>query len=515
MKLKRILVFCLMIVGFLSCDTALEEEIFSTYSSDTFYQNEEQLQAQNLGIYEAFKHVVWEQDMYMVGTMAGSKYATSRSAGFAIHSAYLTPEQQPFRYDRLWRVGYIAIGRANTIIKNVPLSPFFEDQPEIANRYIAEARWMRAYTYFQLTQIFGDLPLYTEPVVNADPEILFKGRTATETIYDLIIEDLEYANDNLPVTWGGSPGRVTKAGAAFLLGKVYLTSAGLPLQKTENYQKAIDALKPLADNPGDYDVALESDWGGIFDISNEGNKEIIFAFGNIYENGLGAVLPVWANPNNSTTGGIQSGNGSNYLLAWHPAILDLYEPDDVRLAEGYQNTYINLRSGNEVPYRSTPLVARGATYQGRSGICSTKYMDGGANNNVAHTKDHIVYRYVDAFLMLAEAYNENGESGSALPYLKIARDRVNASEITETDPAALRTIIREERTRELFAEMGELFDIRRWGTAEEEFNDHLLRQWRFPNSSWDDKFFLSPIPDVEISKNPNLLPNNPGWGGEE
>ncbi|WP_159020672.1 RagB/SusD family nutrient uptake outer membrane protein [Algibacter sp. L3A6] len=512
MKLKHIIVFCLMIVGLVSCDTALEEEIFSTYSSDTFYQNEEQLQAQNLGVYEAFKHTTWEQDMYMVGTMAGNKYATSRTAGFAIHSAYLTPEQQPFRYERLWRTGFIAIGRANTIIKNVPLSPFFKEQPEIANRYLAEAKWMRAFTYFQLTQLFGDIPIYTEPVVNADPDILFKGRSPVKDVYDLIIEDLIFANENLPVTWTKTgSGRVTKAGGAFLLGKVYLTSAGLPLQKTENYQEAIEALKPLADNRDEYDVDLEENWGNIFSVGNEGNKEIIFAFGNIYENGLGGVIPVWANPNNSTTGGVQAANGSSYQLAWHPSILDLYESDDVRLVEGYQNTYINKNSGNSIAYKPTPLVARGTVYQGRNGISSTKYMDGGANNNVAHSKDHIVYRYVDAFLMLAEAYNENNEPAKALPYLNIARDRVNASVITETNPAALRTIIREERTRELYAEMGEVFDLRRWGTVEQEFENHLLRQWRFPNNAWDDKFILSPLPDAEISKNPNLLPNNPGW----
>jgi starch-binding outer membrane protein, SusD/RagB family len=512
MKLKKIIVFFLMIAGFISCSTPLEEEIFSTYSSSNFYQNEDQLQAQNLGIYAAFAHVVWEQDMYMLATMAGNKYATSRNVAFAEHSAYATIENQSYRYDRLWRIGFIAIARANTVIKNVPLSSFYTEKPEIANRYLAEARWMRAYTYFQLTQLFGDLPLYTEPVEKADPDILFKGRSSTQAIYDLIIEDLIFANENLPVKWAQTgTGRVTKAGGAFLLGKVYLTSAGLPLQKTENYQKAIDALKPLADNPATYDVALETNYKGIFSVSNEGNKEIIFAHGNIYENNLGGVLPVWANPNQSTTGGVQTGGGSNYLIAWHPNILNLYEPNDIRLVDAFQNTYINKNSGNEVPYRATPLVAAGANYQGRNGICSTKYMDGGASNNVAHSKDHIVYRYVDAFLMLAEAYNENSEPAKALPYLKIARDRVNASEITVTDPTALRTVIREERTRELFAEMGELFDIRRWGTVEQEFNDHLLRQWRFPNNGWDEKFTLSPLPIEEISKNPNLLPNNPGW----
>ncbi len=512
MKLNKIIVFFLMMTGFLSCSTALEEEIFSTYSSNNFYKNEDQLQAQNLGIYEAFAHVVWEQDMYMLSSMAGSRYATSRSPQFAQHSAYATIEDQPYRYTRLWRVGYIAIARANSVIKNIPLSTFYLEKPQIANRYLAEAKWMRAYAYFQLTQLFGDLPLYTEPVESADPDVLFKARSATQDIYDLIIEDLIFANENLPVKWSETgTGRVTKAGGAFLLGKVYLTSAGLPLQKTENYQKAIDALKPLADNPAVYDVALETNYGDIFSIGNEGNKEIIFAHGNIYENNLGGVLPVWANPNQSTTGGVQAAGGSNYLIALHPDILKLYEASDIRLDQGYQNSYINKNNGNSVPYKATPLVAAGANYQGRNGICSVKYMDGGASNNVAHSKDHIVYRYVDAFLMLAEAYNENAEPSKALPYLKITRDRAKASEIIVTDPSALRTIIREERTRELFAEMGELFDIRRWGTAKEEFDNHLLRQWRFPNNGWDEKFKLCPLPIDEVSKNPNLLPNNPGW----
>ncbi len=512
MKLKKIVVFGIMLAGFLSCSTDLEEEIFSAYSSDNFYNNEEQLQTQNVGIYAAFGHVVWEQDIFFLVSMM-SKYATSRIAGNARYAAYATPDQQPFRYERLWNVGFNAISRANTVIKNIPLSSFAAEKPAIANRYLAEARWMRAYTYFQLTQLFGDLPLYTEPVESADPDILFKGRSSTQAIYDLIIDDLIFANENLPVTWTKTgTGRVTKAGGAFLLGKVYLTSAGFPLQITENYQKAIDALKPLADNRGDYDVDLiQNDWGSIFDLNNEGNKEIIFAHGNVYENFLGSVLPFWSNPDFSTLGGVQANRGSSYQIAWHPSMLDLYEEDDLRLEQGFTYSYIDKRNGNTRTFSPTPLNVPGNVYGGRNGICSTKYIDGGAPGNVIHSKDLIVYRYVDAFLMLAEAYNENNEPAKALPYLKIARDRVNASEITTADQGALRTILREERTRELYAEMMELFDLRRWGTSEQEYNDHLLRQWRNPNRGWDDKYILCPIPAVEIGKNENLLPNNPGW----
>ncbi len=506
------MIFLFLVAGLNSCEKELEEEIFSTYSAQNFYQNEEQLQAQNVGIYEAFRHVIWEQDMYMLVSMT-NKYATSRNPGFAIHSAYLTADRQPFRYDRLWNTGFRAISRANTIIKYAPQGSFAASNPDIVNQYVAEARWMRAYTYFQLTQLFGDLPMYTEPVENADPEILFKARSSTAEIYDLIISDLEYANEFLPVSWpltGSDNGRVTKAGGAFLLGKVYLTSAGFPLQRTENYQKAIDVLQPLADNPGTYDVELLSDWRSVFSLSNEGNKEIIFSHGNVYQNLLGSLMPFWTNPQFSEFGGIQTASGSNYLVAWHPDLLNLYENNDVRLTEGFTYSYTRINNGATVNYQPTPINVPGATYGGRNGICMTKYQDGGASGNVIHSKDHIVYRYVDAFLMLAEAFNENGEPARALPYLKIARDRVNASEITTTDQTQLREIIREERVRELHGEMGELFDIRRWDTTEEEYNQHLLRQFRFPNQGWDEKFKLSPIPIVELSKNPNLT-QNPGW----
>lgn len=510
MKLKNIFIIGFIFTGLFSCDTELEEEIFSTYSADTYFRNEEQLQAQNLGIYQAFTHVVWEQDMYFLVSMT-NRYATTRQPNFAIHSAYNTVNDQPFRYERLWNVGYSAIERANTVIKYAPLGPFYQDNEEIGKQYIAEARWMRAYTYFQLTQLFGDLPLHTEPVESADPAELFKPRSPVQDIYDLIIEDLIYANENLPLIWQDTgSGRVTKAGGAFLLGKVYLTSAGFPLQITENYQKAIDALKPLADNPGDYDVQLLQDWKSIFSIDNEGNKEIIFAHGNVYQNLLGAVLPFWANPIRSEFGGVQSNAGSNYLVAWHPDLLDFYEEDDVRLQDGFTYSYTRIDNGNTVNYNPTPLNVPPNVYGGRNGICSTKYQDGGASGNVIHSKDHIVYRYVDAFLMLAEAYNENNQPAEALPYLNIARNRVNASNITITDPNQLRTVIREERLRELYAEMGELFDIRRWNTTEEEYNEHLLRQFRFPNQSWDERYRLSPIPFVELGKNPNLT-QNPGW----
>lgn len=512
MKNTKILTLLIILFGFLSCND-LQEELYSTYSSSDFYQNEEQLQTQTMGVYNSFRITTWEQNMYFLGTMPGRYTTSTGPLTFNNHAVYATSETENRRYGEIWKIAYESISRANTVIKYAVTSPLYKEKPALVNQYVAEAKWMRAYCYFHLVQFFGGVPIYIEPVESTDNAVLFKGRNSTQEVYNLIIEDLLFAKDNLPVKWiKTGRGRAVKSAATFLLGKVYLTSAGLPLNKTENYQKAIDVLKPLADNPSLYDVALETNWKNIFSINNEGNKEIIFAHGHFYDLAGGGILPVWTNPKGSLLGGIISGSGSEYLLAWHPDILLLFESTDVRKLDGFTYTYVD-KSGKSTTYTIPDPTGAGAAtrYAGRNGICSTKYIDPGATTNSGHSKDHIVYRYADVFLMLAEAYNEIGNPGSALPYLKTVRDRVKASTITSLNQIALRDIIRTEKVREFYGEMGELFDLRRWGTVEVEYQESRIRKWKYPSKPWEPKFILSPIPDTEISKNPEKLIQNPGW----
>ena len=94
--------------------------------------------------------------------------------------------------------------------------------------------------------------------------------------------------------------------------------------------------------------------------------------------------------------------------------------------------------------------------------------------------------------------------------LNIVRSRVNASTIDSGTQEQLRQIIREERWRELHFEMTELYDIRRWGEVQSNFEEHpLVSKW-YPQLSWDEKFLLYPIPSSETSRNTNIKQNN-GW----
>jgi hypothetical protein len=493
----------------LTCCGDIEEEVFSEFPASDFYKNEDQLQSQSLGMYNTFKHVVWEWWMYDI-LVFPSKYAVTRNVNEvwwkkAVYGILET--NQANRYNDVWGISYNCVNRANTIVKYAETSPIYKDNPDLVKQYIAEARWFRAYCYFNLVQLFGDVPLYEEPTENNDYDVLFKARTSKNEIYKVIKEDLIYASEYLPVKWEKTlPGRVTKATAIMLLGKVYLTTAGLPLNQTGNYEKTISTLLPLANNPNDYNVELLSDWKSIFNKKNEGNKEILFAFGKIYENQFGSVLPFHSNPLNSPF----AANGGGYNMAWSYDLVELYDDNDIRKYKGFTYSYVAINNGNTIIFDKNSVDPNATTYASRNGICSTKYIDGEASQNVQHEKDVIVYRYADVFLMLAEAYLEINKPTEAKEYLKVIRDRVNANEVTTTNQLELRQIIRDERMRELYGEYTELYDMRRWGTAKENYLNHPVRLWRTPSRGWDEKYLLSPIPDNQRSANPNLTQNQ-GW----
>ena len=128
---------------------------------------------------------------------------------------------------------------------------------------------------------------------------------------------------------------------------------------------------------------------------------------------------------------MEGGTGPNYAWSYDYGLVELYEDEDVRKQDGFTFTYTHTGNGNTITYNPNTANPRGATYAGRNGICGTKYQDVVGNGNNVHEKDVIIYRYVDTFLMLAEAYVESNRPADALNYLNIARARVNASTVTE------------------------------------------------------------------------------------
>ena len=139
----------------------------------------------------------------------------------------------------LWTIHYRALNNINGVIRAVKNGSIKGvDQAEI-DRLVGQARFLRAYNYFTLVRLYGDLPLITEdtPDPVTTPVTI---RTSASDVYNLIVSDFLYAIEKLPASWDGAPGKPSGSAAKGLLAKAYLTMATAPLNQTENYVKARD-----------------------------------------------------------------------------------------------------------------------------------------------------------------------------------------------------------------------------------------------------------------------------------
>ncbi len=132
-----------------------------------------------------------------------------------------------------WGGGYTLIKDANYILDNLSGANI---DATLKAQLTAEARFLRGYAYFYLVQLYGDVPLRKTTIESYNDVQI--PRTSQDTVYNFILDDLNYAETNLPAT-ASQQGRVYQSVATALLAKVYLTMAGYPLQQTAHYGDAL------------------------------------------------------------------------------------------------------------------------------------------------------------------------------------------------------------------------------------------------------------------------------------
>ena len=503
--MKNLLKYLLLLtlLPILSCED-LDEEVFSEFTTENFYQDAAQLQTQGLSLYSFRPHSSVIEEWAFQMMTCPNKYFASRDQTYGRFAGYDISPDNAYNND-LWRIFFGIIGRANTIIKYAPESPVNQT---LVTHSIAEARFFRAFVYFHITRLWGEVPLHDEPIETLDESVLLKSNAPLEDIYAQIIDDLNFAKENLPaLEWADSPpGRVLAGAAHQLLGLVYLTMAGEPLNDPNGYQNAIDAIEFLVQNRADYGLELLTDWKENFSVDNKINSEKLFSLYSAPQDTYGSAIPFYSTPLFSIGYNNPFGFGV-YCLSYD--FYNLFEINDVRRQDGFIYTYTDA-FGETVTYEPGNENATNF-YGGDNGLCSTKYTDATyAAGVISHTNNIWYMRFVESYLILAEAYMEINNLPKARENLNIVRSRVNASTIDSGTQEQLRQIIREERWRELHFEMTELYDIRRWGEVQSNFEEHpLVSKW-YPQLSWDEKFLLYPIPSNETSRNTNIKQNS-GW----
>src|SRR5699024_4118119 len=329
-----------------------------------------------------------------------------------------------------WDSHYRGIANANLAIAKIPEVEMDESDKK---RLIGEARFLRAYYYFNLVRLFGKVPLILEPV-KLDSDQLFPERTSVEEVYSAVVEDLTWVVENSGLPFDDQSGRVTLGAAKTLLSSVYLTMAGYPLEKgSQYYQLARDEAKEVI-NSGEYYLFDSYKDLHSYDTENKGGHIFMVQFDSeiANHNGLQSVtLPYNRNISafSAETGGIFA----------QKEFVDTYKNGDKRTEEK-QFFYGIFTSSTD---RSDTLEL-GNWY-------IYKYFDQEAVSKSASSgMNWPLFRYAVVLLIYAEAENEiNGPTSSAYDAINKIRTRAEIPALSGLSQTEFREAVWEEKWHEL------------------------------------------------------------------
>lgn len=413
---------------------------------------------------------------------------------------------------RWWPIFYQVISAENTAEQGADI---IQASDEIKNQLKAEARFVRAFSYYHLVQIFGDLPYIDEPV--SDPAAAKSlGKTAAAEVWAKIIEDFAFAKEHLPEQQPGDVrSRPTKATAAAFLASSYLT--------THDYEKAATEAKWVIDNKTAYHYELEADYQDLFNAAKmDGLQEPLFVVdyaANITGEYQGLPSGI-ALCNNCDAMGPMTAVGPPALtigfdvLVPSQAVYDSWDGKDYRKSVSF-DTVVQFAGNVSKFYTEWPIprphIAKYIRYPGAE-----------ANPNGTNTSlNYMLMRYAEVLLIAAEALTEvnNGPTPEALDYVNQVRARARNKAGTITDfPADVApgmskddfiNLILEERKWELAFEGKRWYDIKRRQLGDKIFKGPGSLE---PHNNFDaSRDYLFPIPGSEIDINANLLPQNSGY----
>ena len=374
-----------------------------------------------------------------------------------------------------WAGLYGGIYRANLAIANIPAINMAD---ALKNQYVGEAKFLRALNYFELVNLFGAVPLVTQPLANTDAALI--ARSPVADVNAVIIKDLQDAEAGLPVSFSGNDlGRATKGAAQALLGKVYLYNKDY-INAEKYFSLVIKSNK----------YALMDNFQEVWHRSFENNKESIFEiqFADIGGSGTNGR-------NSSYLPAVNGATGST--LATKRAY-DAFDPSDPRRAMSIFKPGDTFAPNVSAALATFSNVWSATGYAVKKGMWPIMYVNGNGINCP-------IIRYADVLLMYAEAANELNQIDNARDAVNLVRQRpsVMMPKLTVANTgtkAAMFNAIVKERQVELMFEYTRFNDLRRWGLALQELGP----------LGYTAKHALFPIPQLEIDIN-NKLTQNPNW----
>ncbi|WP_080238493.1 RagB/SusD family nutrient uptake outer membrane protein [Spirosoma rigui] len=402
----------------------------------------------------------------------------------------------------VWNDNYIGVNRANQVIDNVPAIPM---DANLKQRYLGEAKFLRAMYYYHLVTLFGNVPLVLKtPVVGDKP-----GSATIAQVWAQIETDLTEAAAALPTTYPAADlGRATKGAAYALLARAYL--------QQKKYTEALTPLQWLADGDGKSIYALVPNYRDNFLISTENNKESVFEW------------QFQINPAENTDDDSQTPNqnyGTSLAQFFGPSGIGWSDGEAQRwpTREFNERTTTGARDPRlEASFLFDSTDVRGPAFTQIYG--QTFLQRYGADNKRVwfrkfqndHWKNEEGYRspnnwryirYADVLLMYAEALNATGKTTQAYAYVDQVRQRAGLAKLSVAKPgltqAQFLDQLKHERVTELSGEGWRWNDLARWG----DLGPQLANRDPAFSTFVRGKSELLPIPQLDRDLNPNLVQN--------
>jgi hypothetical protein len=489
--MKKIITYIsvLLIIGLTSSCKKLLEESPKGLTVEAFYNTAAEVEAGLAAIYTPLRN---DMSGYWIGILETHAEWGAGMTGGANFDSYKTMQGLSATGENnlipRWNNFFLSIRNANLVIGNVPDGTILSAAQK--DVYIAEARFMRAFAYFQLVRGWGGVPIHTEK--NLD-ESLNIPRGTKQEVYDLITADLEFAETMLPenAPLAGKPSRFA---AKSLLADVYFYQA--------LYTKASDKAKEVI-NSGKYSlerVTVADDFNKLFGMNSNSKEEIFYLKYNqnspsqlvLYT--LQITTP-WFGSNGY--GVITWTNTSKFYKAWN----------DNDLRKRF-NWYVEQT-------RLTPWVAGQPEFPNQGIISPKKY-----NNPVATVETFSLpcYRYADVLMIYAEASAQaGGPTADGVEKLNMVHRRAYGYDPMAPSPVDFKAsdyttstftdLVVQERAYEFQMEGKRWFDLVRSGRVKQVMKNNIGRDVA-------DKHLLWPIPRIEFDLNKALDPakdQNPGY----
>lgn len=477
--MKKILYILSILVLLASCVDVLEENP-KAIATQTFYNTADEIESAVYAIYSPIRSTNFLGGNYWAQMEAQNDYGSGRGSYAMVTQFQGIDATNIGRVGGFWTYLYQSIRNANTVIMNAPNATSVDEST--LNELVGEAKFLRAFCYFHLVRNWGDVPLRTEENM-LDEEL---ARTSAETVYNLIVSDLEFAEMYMPDA-AMMPGRATKWAAKTLLADVHF--------QLQDWSDARDLSLEVI-NSGKYslvEVSASDDFYNIFGPNIISSTEEVFY---LKYNSTSGSNYVWFAHHPGAPYNNGGGWYAHYSDSLNNRVIKNWDYNDLRKP-------FNLYSYN---------ISLGSTT-----VLYKKFIDPDREGN--SSVDYPCYRLADVLLLYAEAdcRANNGPTSDGIEKLNMIHRRAYGKDpntVSEVDfklndynEDTFVDLVMTERMYETFFEGKRWLDLKRVGKVEETIKNAY-------GIDVAEKHLWWPIPNVEYEYNKAIDPEtdqNPGY----